>query len=76
MYELVYILPVLCFSIDLVVLIIQIRREYWCFLLYVALLMVDIQVIMRIESTLLLSEPDCYVKTLLMVDVLSRFQGD
>ena len=76
MCELVYVLLVLRFSIDLAVSIIQIRREYWCLLLHMVLLMVDIQVTMRKVSVLLLSEYGYYVRTLLMVGVLSRFQGD
>ena len=75
MHELVYMLPALCFFVDLAVSIVLIRREYWCLLLYMVLLIVNIQVTMKIKSALLLSEPDCYVKTLLMVDILSRFQG-
>ena len=76
MHKLVHVLPVLCFSIDLAVSIIQIMREYWCLLLYVVLFVVNIQVIIRMESALLLSELNYYMKTLLMVDVLSRFQDD
>ena len=76
MHELVHVLPVLCFSVDLAVSIIQIRREYWCLLLHVVLLVVDIQVTMRKVSVLSPSEHDYYVRTPLMVDVLSRFQGD
>ena len=74
--ELVHMLPVLRFSIDLAVSIVQIRREYWCLLLYVVLLVVDIQVIMVKVSILSLSEYDYYMRTPLMVGVLSRFQGD
>ena len=73
MCELVYMLLVFHFFVDLDISIILIRREYWCLLLYMVLFVVNIQVIMRIESTLLLSEPDCYVKTLLIVDILFRF---
>ena len=76
MYELVHVLPVLCFSVDLAVSIVQIRREYWCLLLYVVLLMVDIQVIVRKVSVSSLNEYDYCVRTPLIVDVLSRFQGD
>ena len=72
-YELAHVLPVLRFSVDLAVLIVQIRREYWCLLLYVVLLIVDILVIVRIVSVLSLSRHDYYVKTLLVVSVLSRF---
>ena len=75
-HELVYVLPVLRFSVDLAVSIVQIRREYWCLLLHVVLLMVDIQVTMRRVSVLSLSEHDYYVRTPLMVSVLSRFRGD
>ena len=74
--ELVHVLPVLRFSVDLAVSIIQIRREYWCLLLHVVLLVVDIQVIMRKVSVLSPSEPNYYVKIPLMVDVLSSFQDD
>ena len=74
--ELAHVLPVLRFSVDLAVSIIQIRREYWCLLLHVVLLVVDIQVIMRRVSVLSLSEHNYYVRTPLMVGVLSRFQGD
>ena len=76
MHELVHVLLVLCFSVDLTISIILIRREYWCLLLHVVLLMVDIQVIVRKVSVLLLNEHDYYMRTSLMVDVLSRFQGD
>ena len=75
-HELVYVLPALHFFVNLAVSIVLIRREYWCLLLHIVLLIVNIQVTIRIKSALLLSEPDCCVKTLLMVDVLSRFQGD
>ena len=75
-HELVHVLPVLRFSVDLAVSIVQIRREYWCLLLYVVLLMVDIQVTMRKVSVLSLSECDYYIRTLLMVGVLSRVQSD
>ena len=74
MHELVHMLPVLYFSVDLAVSIIQIRREYWCFLLHIVLLMVNIQVIVSIVFILLLlSRHDYYVKTPLMVSVLSKF---
>ena len=76
MHELIHVLPVLRFFADSAVSIVLIRREYWCLLLYVVLLVVNIQVTMRIESALLLSEYNYYVKTPLMVDVLSRFQSD
>ena len=76
MHKLVHMLPVLRFSVDLAVSIVQIRREYWYLLLHVVLLMVDIQVTMRRVSVLSLSEHDYYVRTPLMVGVLSRFQGD
>ena len=76
MHELVHVLPVLCFSVDLAVSIIQIRRGYWCLLLHVVLLVVDIQVTMRRVSVLSLSKYNYYVRTPLMVDVLSRFQSD
>ena len=76
MHELVHVLPVLRFFADSAVSIILIRREYWCLLLHVVLLVVDIQVIMRKVSVLSLSECDYYVRTPLMVGVLSRFQGD
>ena len=75
-HKLVHVLPVLCFSVDLVVSIVQIRREYWCLLLHVVLLVVDIQVTMRKVSVLSPSGHDYYVRTPLMVDILSRFQGD
>ena len=75
-HELAYVLPVLHFSVDLVVSIVQIRREYWCLLLHVVLLVVDIQVTMRMESVLLLSELNCCVRIPLMVSALSKFQGD
>ena len=71
--ELVHVLLVLRFSINLAVLIVQIRRGYWCLLLHVVLLMVDIQVTMRKVSVLSLSECNYYMRTPLMVDVLSRF---
>ena len=74
-HELAHVLPVLRFSVDLAVSIVQIRREYWCLLLHVVLLMVDIQVTMRKVSVLSLSEHDYYVRTPLMVSVLSRFRG-
>ena len=75
-HELAHVLPVLCFSVDLAVSIIQIRRGYWCLLSHVVLLVVDIQVIVKKVSVSLLSECDYYVRTPLMVGVLSRFQGD
>ena len=75
-YELAHVLPVLRFSVNLAVSIVQIRREYWCLLLHVVLLVVDIQVTMRKVSILSPSEHDYYVRTPLMVGVLSRFQGD
>ena len=75
-HELVHVLPVLRFSVDLAVSIVQIRREYWCLLLHMVLLVVDIQVTMRKVSILLPSECGYYVRTPLMVGVLSRFQGD
>ena len=75
-HELAYVLLVLHFSVDLAVLIVQIKRECWCLLLCVVLLVVDIQVIMRKVSILLPSECGYYVRTPLMVGVLSRFQGD
>ena len=75
-HKLVHVLLVLRFSVDLAVSIIQIRREYWCLLLHVVLLVVDIQVTMRKVSVLSLSEYGYYVRTPLMVGVLSRFQGD
>ena len=76
MYELVHVLPVLRFSVDLADSIIQIRRGYWCLLLHVVLLIVDIQVTIQMESVLLLSELDCCVRIPLMVSALSKFQGD
>ena len=76
MHGLVYLLLVLRFSIDLAILIVLIKREYWCLLLHVVLLVVNIQVIVKMVSILLLSEHNYYVRTPLMVDVLSRFQGD
>ena len=75
-YGLVYMLLALYFFVDLAVSIILIRRGYWCFLLHVVLLIVNIQVIVRKVSVLSLSGHDYYVRTPLMVDVLSRFQGD
>ena len=76
MYKLVYMLSVLHFFVNLAVSIVLIRREYWCLLLHVVLLVVDIQVTMRKVSVLSPSEHDYYVRTPLMVGVLSRFQGD
>ena len=76
MYKLVYMLPTLYFFIDLAVLIVLIRRGYWYFLLYVVLLMVDIQVIVRMVFVLLLSEYNYYVRTPLVVSALSKFQGN
>ena len=76
MCELVHMLPALYFSVDLAVSIILIRREYWCLLLHMVLLIVDIQVIVRRVSVSLLSECNYYMRTPLMVDVLFRFQGD
>ena len=75
-HELAHVLPVLHFSVDLAVSIVQIRREYWCLLLHMVLLIVDIQVIVRRVSVSLLSECNYYMRTPLMVDVLFRFQGD
>ena len=75
-HELVHVLPVLRFFSDLAVSIIQIRRECWCLLLRVVLLVVDIQVTMRKVSILSLSEYNYYVRTPLIVDVLSKFQSD
>ena len=72
-HELVYVLLVLYFSTNLAISIILIRREYWCLLLYIILLIVDIQIIIRIVSILLLSKYNYYIKTLLVVDILSRF---
>ena len=74
--ELAHVLPVLRFSVDLAVSIVPIRRGYWYLLLHVVLLVVDIQVTMRKVSILSLSEHDYYVRTPLMVSVLSRFRGD
>ena len=76
MHELVHVLLVLRFFADSAVSIVLIRREYWCLLLHVVLLVVDIQVIMRKVSILSLSECGYYVRTPLMVGVLFRFQGD
>ena len=75
-HELAHVLPVSHFSVDLAVSIVQIKREYWCLLLCVVLLIVDIQVTMRKVSVLSLSEYGYYVRTSLIVGVLSRFQGD
>ena len=76
MHELVHVLPVLRFFADSAVSIVLIRRKYWCLLLHVVLLMVDIQVTIQMESILLLSELDCCVRIPLMVSALSKFQGD
>ena len=76
MYKLVYMLPTLYFFIDLAVLIVLIRRGYWYFLLYVVLLVVNIPVIVRKVFVSLLSGHNYYIRTLLIVDVLSKFQGD
>ena len=76
MHKLVYVLPMLHFFVDLAVSIILIRRGYWYLLLHVVLLMVDIQVIVRIVFVLSLSKHNYYMKTLLVVGVLSKFQGD
>ena len=73
MRELAHVLPVLCFSVDLAISIVQIRRGYWCLLLHVVLLVVEFQVIVKKVSVSLLSECNYYVRTPLMVDVLSRF---
>ena len=75
-HKLAHVLPVLRFSVDLAVSIVQIRRKYWCLLLHMILLVVDIQVTIRKVSVLSLSEYDYYVRTPLIVGVLSRFQGD
>ena len=76
MHELIHVLPVLRFFADSAVSIVLIRREYWCLLLYVVLLMVNILVVVKKVFVLSLSGHDYYVRTLLMVDVLSRFQGN
>ena len=76
MHELVHVLPVLRFFADSAVSIVLIKREYWCLLLYVVLLVVNIQVTIQMESVLLLSELDCCVRIPLMVSALSKFQGD
>ena len=76
MHELVYVLPALHFSVDLIVSIILIRRGYWCPLLHVVLLVIDIQIIMRKVSVLSLSRYNYYVRTLLIIDILSRFQDN
>ena len=76
MHELVHVLPAPHFFVDLAVSIILIRRECWCLLLHMVLLVVDIQVIVKKVSVLSLSEYSYYMRIPLMVDVLSRFQGD
>ena len=76
MHKLVHVLLMLHFFANLAVSVTLIRRGYWCPLLHVVLLVVDIQVIVRKVSILSLSEHNYYVKTPLMVDILSRFQGD
>ena len=76
MHELVHVLPALHFSVDLIVSIILMRRGYWCPLLHMVLLVVDIQIIVRKVSVLLLSGHDCYMRIPLIVDVLSRLQND